>query len=197
MAIGASCTSAKDLFSSIIKRGEIDQLTVKGVKEKITLGQMCHPLGWLSHWMIKSDEYSVFLTGRRLWEAGYIADNGSIEGVSPVDLNKLTENQNHESYTSCGIFNEEENSSVLKYLIAKHALYNTVDITGHQVSVKPIRGFFGIDGALKNGDPLPLVKEDLIVAIELNRMICNFNRKRVFERAQNKAKDLELDSLGI
>lgn len=197
MSIGVSDTSAQRLFSQIIDAQEIGSKTVKGIKEPLRLIQMCHPLGWLAPWMIRSDEYSVFLTGKRLWDVSYIADSKAIEGVTPIVSSKLSESQKHPSYSEYELYDEEDSTPAIKYLISKHALNSMLDIDGNEVSVKPIKGFYGLSSPLAAGEPLPMAREDLIVAIELNRMICNFNSKKVLDRARDKMKALDLDSLNI
>lgn len=197
MSIGVTETSAQKMFAQIISEASIGDYSIKGVTENIKLRQLCHPLGWLSHWMLKSDEYSIFLTGTRLWNVGYIAENKAMEGVTPIRKELLTDLQKHPSYERFDLYDEQENTTALKYLISKHALLNTLNVDGNEVSIKPIRGFYGLSKPLKSAEPLPLPREDLIVALELNRMICNFNRKRVHEKTRQKIRDMNLEGLGL
>ena len=191
MNLDNNINGAAALFSHILRTDDIGERGVAGVKESLKVKHMTHPLAWLPQWMLLSDELSVVLTGSRLWDCVYKANKGSVEGFTADPPDEFLEDDTYKTYLKHRSFSADDIPISLRYQIAKKSLHDSLEEKEKKYALKPLSGFYRLTTSVENGNILPFSDQDLLTMSAFNRMICSFNRKRLVELTNEKARKLD------
>lgn len=179
-----SVANAINLFSDVIQDMNLATTKIKGVNEPLYVKHMTHPLAWLAPWMIRSDEMSVMITGKRMWHSFYVANNKAVEGVEPRDWD-VSQKEKLTNYSRFPI--HEDLPVSLKHAIASATVSRSLLITNGRASILPIVGFYGIETALENDEIFPFANDiSNIFANELKTLLrtkIRRNMRIAFEQA--------------
>lgn len=175
---GTRIQDAMDIFTAIIDHNGMSNFTIKDWGEEIMLNYLTVPEGWLSRWMIRSDELSIVLFGSRMWDVAYVADKSSVEGFIPVPLSEIAEDTEYlDTYKVFSLAEDEGIPFSARYLVAQQAFFETININGTEVEIKPIRGLYKTKGSLELNQLLPMLDLPRSYGQQLNIMICHINKE--------------------
>lgn len=180
---GTRTQDAMDMFKAIISMNKMDKFTIQGWGKDIVLPYLIDPEGWLATWMLKSDEICIALFGCRIWNVVYQADKDCVEGVRPINMSEIVpDKKNLDSYLSYSLAEDNKIPFSMRFLLCKHAFFGTLDISGTEVNIKPIRGIYNKGNPLESGDLLPLLNENDVYAHFLSKLTFKMNKELIIDK---------------
>lgn len=187
---------SRELFSSLLKNQGIGDLALKE-NNKIKVKQLCHPLGWLPDWMIRSDEISMLLFNKRLWNVVYVAQEKTPRGLTVIDMNEYTGSSLPHNYEAYDHLHSDDDSVSLKALIAKEAISQSLDIQDNQVAIKPLLGFYGLKRRLQHNEVFPLANRALIGAYQFHRFNVAIAKQKLIKKYDHSNHKPEQENLDL
>lgn len=176
------------LFKRIIAKHKMQKFNIKGWESEIILPYLTDQEGWLGIWMLKSDEISTLLTGKRMWDVAYQADPDCLEGMRPVHTDELKSTHDLKTYSAIPLFMDDELKPGLKFKLCEHAFFESLSISGNEVSLNPIFIYgYELDRNLNSGEVLPFPSSDRLLAKNLNEF--NFKVNNNLNLSKNNAPE--------
>ena len=179
MTINSRSTKlAEALYRKLINEEQLNKLLVNGFSESVTTDLMMNSDAWLGPIMLKADEISIAINGKRLWDVFYIIDKSCIEGIRAVDTSARGKfEQSEVNVNSLATYDEVEIDSEVSptesYLIARLSLISSVRIfEDGKVDMVPIRRMPPQgEASFSDGQVVPLYSEKIIKANFLNEAL--------------------------
>lgn len=177
MITGTPCLGeAVDTFLCIVHDLGLADYGIRGWGPGYKVPQLIDPEGWVGPWMLKTEEMAVIMLGGRLWPVVYVSDDNACEGVStrPIDdaQNSPSKVETYASHPVIeGPLRREKWPLIVKMMETVVTESLTIYRDTHDVSIRPLTGFYGVSGALENGEILPFPDTHLIHAARLDNML--------------------------
>ena len=172
--------NAELLFKKVIFAQRMNKCNIKGWEKDIILPYLVDPQAWLGVWMLRSDEISQTLLGKRLWNVAYQADKECMEGMKPVPITEdIFELPNIDTYLKYPVLESHEVNDGLKFMISQAAFLDSITLEGNEVSIKTLYSFgYELEKPLEHGDFLPCVNTDILLAKQMNSFEIEINNKQ-------------------
>lgn len=172
------------------------------------LGLASTPQGLLAHWMQRGDMLCVALFGRRAWDAVYVTDSQAALNLSVEPLAVRADDPQAGSYARYPVAGEADMTVSLKYLIARRALLDTLEIAKERVvDIYPVTGLFDAEGeAIVDHDVVPFPSQEEIIGGLLHGFLMDnrtatrhLNRRRAeaAEQARTRGRGEGLGNAGL
>ncbi|MGD1524425.1 hypothetical protein [Vibrio owensii] len=182
--INSDVLGATKIFELLLKKHKLERHHMSGESKDMILPFFNSWDGLLPIWMIKSDEMSVSMIGKRLWNVVYEGASDSICGLACKD--KVDAEPTYDNYP---VANEDEIPYAMRFLMCQQAFIENMVFKGRTFEYKDLTGLYDINGPLVEGEVLPFPSEDIITAVRLNQFIIDTNPQRTME--------LELSNSGV
>lgn len=182
-----SIKAATIMFKKVALDEKLGDLAVQGYEDRLNLGMMIDSEGWLAHFMMRSDELSVSLCDRRMWDATYLVDDKCFAYLRPVPMD-YAEKQGldinlYKEHSSA----EDMIDPRLRYMIIRQALFNSIEVKENVVSLKqPNEALYAsyIKKPLENGEIMPFLSKE---HIKMNALIDYGNKlKSAYNKIMNR-----------
>ncbi|WP_137297100.1 hypothetical protein [Psychromonas sp. SP041] len=190
---GTKVEDAISFFKEIIMANGLEYHAVNEFEERVFLKYMADPMGWLSSWMLRSDELCALITGSRMWDAYYVRNSESMRLMTPINSDAMKDERTMatQSYESFPLADDIGVPLSVKYAIANSAFKETLILYPNQkVDIKLTTGFYDIKKELEDGEVLPFQSPTHLNALFLNRQIVEYNKEN--KLSMSLAKELEV-----
>lgn len=180
---------ARRVFEYVIKNNNLNKFSMAEQSGKITLGMMNEAKALLPSWIMRAEDISVVLFGKRLWNVRYQGDFSSLLGYSVHD-----ETDNKPEIV------EDLPFSII-YLICQQAMADRVEINKGDKTYTPKTEygyFYDMEGVKEHGDILEFNSSRNIVAFEINKIMSSLSKEhkliRELKHDSSEKLDVTIDS---
>jgi hypothetical protein len=192
---------AINLFKRMLINEEMDDLPINGFSSRINISQMIDVEAWLGLLMLKSDEISVHLSGKRMWDVYYKVDYDVVGGIMPIESKNINEIDNFRDMTSAittyDAFTIGEHNFLESYLYVRNAVIEGLYAVGEEYEIKSAKvSMYGENNEinnLNNGSILPFKNEKSIKATMLSICLSGWGASIESELAPSPTNDSSLD----
>jgi hypothetical protein len=192
---------AINLFKRLLINEKMDDFPISGFSSHINISQMIDIDAWLGLLMLKSDEISVHLSGKRMWDVYYKVDHNVVGGIRPIESKCINEidnfRDNLSAITTYDAFIIGEHNFLETYLYARNAIIEGLYIVDEKYEINSAKGMYGqmtTKPHFNDGDVLPFQSEILIKATMLSSCLSSWSAtiENKMEPAPSNASDLDI-----
>jgi hypothetical protein len=191
---------AINLFKRLLIHEKMDDFLISGFSSPINISQMIDEDAWLGLLMLKSDELSVYMSGKRMWDVYYKVDQEVVGGIRPIeskDINKIDNfRDNLSAVTTYDAFVIGEHNFLETYLYARNAVVESLYAVGEKYEIKPVKGIYNKmtpKNHFNDGDVLPFQSENLIKATMMSSCLADWGAAIENEMEPIPSNDSGLD----
>ncbi|KAA1254679.1 hypothetical protein F0M16_10455 [Vibrio cholerae] len=191
-----SAIEAQKIFEMILKRKGIadygyNDESLKDFEPAIKLSFFNSNDAFLPSWMLRSDEISVMMSGKRLWDVLYRGNASAMMGYTTTPIKHGMEIP--DSYKKYDVATSDDIPFALKVLMCQLALQQRLVLKDRKFNVQNDVGFYlAGNGTVEDGETIEFPDVDYSLAYEWNKISFDFNKQyKVIKPELENTKEIE------